>query len=85
MIMFSLSLLPAQEMPYEQASALFGGQKIVKFRPFSLDMTDEGEEVMVQLAQHIMQYPRMIGPNLLIIQVFGYSFTSVVKDPRSLS
>lgn len=69
--MLSSSFLWGQEMPFEQAYALFGEQKRVKFRQFSLEMTDEGKKVMADLVKKLKQSPRIIGSNLFVIQVYA--------------
>lgn len=71
MVLLSLTSLRGQNISYEQANAIFGGQKIVKFRQFSLDMTDEGKQIMTALVRKIQPYPGMFRSNILIIQVFG--------------
>jgi|GEM_PF-2416851 len=71
LIKISLIVLQAQKIPYQQASTIFGGQKIVKFREFSLEMTDEGKQILNTLAKNIRQVPVMIRNNMLIIQVFS--------------
>ncbi len=60
----------AQSISFEQANALFGQQKIIKFRKFSLEMTDQGIAEMEKLVKQIQQSPEMIRRNMLIIQVF---------------
>ena len=60
----------AQSLTFEQANALFGQQKILKFRKFSLEMTDQGIAEMEKLVKQIQQSPEMVRRNMLIIQVF---------------
>lgn len=60
----------AQSISFEQASAIFGKQKILKFRKFSLEMTDQSKLELETLATQIKQSPEMMRRNLLIIQIF---------------
>ncbi len=66
----SIILPPTQEISFEQASSLFGGQKILTFRRFSLSLDDNSQQQLAQLASNIMQYPAIIRDNLLVIQTF---------------
>lgn len=63
-------IAPSQEIPFEEAKALFGGQKILTFRKFSLSLDDKSQQSLAQLAAQINQSPGIIRNNLLIIQTF---------------
>jgi hypothetical protein len=61
----------SQSITFEQASAIFGKQKILKFRKYSLEMTDQSQLEMETLVRQIKVAPEMMRRNLLIIQVFS--------------
>lgn len=73
-ILASLSWSPpafTQELSYDQASHLFGPQRILKFRQFSLEMTDQSKSELKLLAELIQQYPGIIATHLMVVQIFS--------------
>lgn len=67
----NLSLAHAQELGFEEAKIVFGDQKILKFRKFSLELLDESKEELRLLAKLINSTPGVIKNNLLVIQIFS--------------
>jgi hypothetical protein len=60
----------AQKLSFEQADALFGNQRILTFRQFSLKLTDDSRNELQQMAEVIKVTPDLVKTNLLIIQTF---------------
>ncbi|MEM6803870.1 MAG: hypothetical protein AAF696_20865 [Bacteroidota bacterium] len=65
------SFLTAQVLGFEEAKIVFGDQKILKFRKFSLELLDESKEELRLLAKLINTTPGVIKNNLLVIQIFS--------------
>jgi hypothetical protein len=65
------SSLHGQELSFSQANAIFGGQRILTFRPYSLNLTDQSQADLQALSDLILQYPGVIATHLLVIQVFS--------------
>lgn len=61
----------AQSLTFEQSKAIFGQQKILKFRRFSLELDDESKAEVERLVVLINTYPDIMKRSLLIIQVFS--------------
>jgi len=81
--LFVATLLPSsllgQELSFQQANALFGGQRILTFRPYSLSLTDQSQTDLQALEDLIRQYPGIISTHLLVIQVFSCEKELAVK------
>ena len=69
----------AQEMGFNEASLVFGDQRILKFRKFSLELTDESYEELQEIQTLIKLTPGIIKTNLLVIQIFTCPQELVVK------
>ena len=63
-------LCSAQNITFEQADALFGSQRILTFRQFSLNLTDESFAELKKIAELIRITPDLVKTNLIIIQTF---------------
>ncbi|MEM7374715.1 MAG: hypothetical protein AAF587_39350 [Bacteroidota bacterium] len=61
----------SQELDFDQASHLFGPQRVLTFRQFSLDMTDQSKSELKLLADLIRQYPGIIATHLMVVQIFS--------------
>jgi outer membrane protein OmpA-like peptidoglycan-associated protein len=59
-----------QSITFEQAVTIFGEQRILKFRKFSLELTDESKEELTQLVEVLRRFPAVLHKNLIIIQTF---------------
>lgn len=70
-MMFAPSISSAQELNFDQASHLFGPQRVLTFRPFTLDMTDKSLAALEELTTLISQYPGIIATHLLVVQIFS--------------
>ena len=69
----------SDKIPFARAESLFGGQKILQYRLFSLDKKDASEDVLQDLVVRIRANPDIIKYNNLILQVFTCSKESNVK------
>lgn len=58
-------------MPFEQADTIFGRQHIITFRPYALEPTDEGLQIIGKVAGIINNKPSIIKYNRLVIQTFS--------------
>lgn len=61
----------SQTLGFEEAKIVFGDQRILKFRKFSLELLDESKEELRKLAKMISQTPGLIKTNQLVIQIFS--------------
>lgn len=61
----------SQTLGFEEAQIVFGDQRILKFRKFSLELLDESKEELRKLAKMINQTPGLIKTNQLVIQIFS--------------
>ncbi|MEM7655587.1 MAG: hypothetical protein AAF399_05615 [Bacteroidota bacterium] len=73
------SALQGQELSFKQAQAIFGQQRILSFRPYSLSLTDQSQTELQEMMQLIRQYPGTIATHLLVIQVFSCEQELAVK------
>lgn len=62
--------LAAQKLSYEQALKVFGDQRIMKFRKFSLELTDESKEELTKLVESLRRFPAVLHSNVIVIQTF---------------
>ena len=58
------------KLTFEESQTIFGQQPIMKFRKFSLELTDESKRELMKLAGVIAKVPAMIHHNVIVIQVF---------------
>ena len=58
------------QISFEDAQVIFGGQKIVKYRKFYFDLNDESEDTFNHLMKQIKMFPPLVKENMLIFQVF---------------
>jgi len=71
LFLFRTPELQAQEIGYNEAKIVFGDQKILKFRKYSLELLDESKEELRLLAKMINTTPGLVKENLLVIQIFS--------------
>ncbi|MEM8892079.1 MAG: hypothetical protein AAGD28_29140 [Bacteroidota bacterium] len=71
LFLFQAPELQAQEIGYNEAKIVFGDQKILKFRKYSLELLDESKEELRLLAKMINTTPGLVKENLLVIQIFS--------------
>ncbi|MDX1905737.1 MAG: hypothetical protein SF053_01795 [Bacteroidia bacterium] len=65
------SALRAQTtLSYQESVALFGKQRILAFRSFSLELTDESKAELKSIADALRVTPAILRTNLLVIQIF---------------
>lgn len=74
--LFSFYLFPSgqlsgQTLDFPEAKIVFGEQRILKFRKFSLELHDESKEQLRDLAKLLNMTPGVISNNLLVIQIFS--------------
>lgn len=69
--LFSYSHSYGQTLGFQEAKIVFGDQRILKFRKFSLELLDESKEELRQMAKLISVTPGLIKTNLLVIQIFS--------------
>ena len=60
----------AQNMGFQEANLVFGEQRILKFRKFSLELTDDSYRKLQELQTLIKVSPAIVKTNLLVIQIF---------------
>ena len=70
LFVFGSIYLKAQGFTFEQADALFGNQRMLTFRKYSLQLTDESMSELQKVAEFIRITPDLVKTNLLIIQTF---------------
>jgi len=72
MLLFcSICAVHAQKtLSFAEATKVFGGQKIIEFRRFTLYPTDNGQKELDVLKGILDAYPEVIKHNVLIIQAF---------------
>ena len=71
MLFLSISSTMSQNMKFSDALIVFGEQRILKFRKFSLEMTDESKKELKELSDLIRLTPGIIKTNVLVIQIFS--------------
>lgn len=69
----------AQDLTFEQANIIFGKQRILTFRKFSLELTDESKAELQKIAELCRVSPGMMRRTLLVIQVFTCEQELAVK------
>lgn len=74
-----LCMAQSDKIPFSRAEALFGGQKILQYRLFSLDMKDASASVLNDIIVRIQTNPDIIKYNVLVLQVFTCSKERNVK------
>ncbi|MEL6652288.1 MAG: hypothetical protein AAFQ87_15915 [Bacteroidota bacterium] len=71
--LFLSSSLPVQaqynQLTYDQAVAVFG-ERIFEFRRFSLELTDESKNELLELVETIQKFPAVLASNVIIVQTF---------------
>lgn len=67
----SISTTYSQTLGFKEAQMVFGDQRILKFRRFSLELLDESKEELRKMAKMISVTPGLVKTNLLIIQIFS--------------
>lgn len=73
LFLFLNFFLPAQaqlnQLTYEQSVAVFG-ERIFEFRRFSLELTDESKNELLELVETIQKFPAVLASNVIIVQTF---------------
>lgn len=64
------SHIHAQNLTFEQADGIFGNQRILKFRHYSLELTDESKKELKALSDLIRITPALVKNTVLVIQIF---------------
>jgi hypothetical protein len=64
------SLLKGQSVSFEQASLLFGKQRSLSFRPYTLDLDDKSRESLLEIVELARVSPVLFQKNLLVLQIF---------------
>ena len=59
-----------QSLSYGQAVKIFGEQRILTFRKFSLELTDESKEELTKLVEALRRFPPVMYQNVIVIQTF---------------
>lgn len=77
LLLFGISILGSlttqaqpQSLSYEQAVKIFGEQRILTFRKFSLELTDESKEELTKLVDALRRFPPVLFKNVIVIQTF---------------
>jgi len=69
----------SQSLDFADAKVVFGDQRILKFRKYSLELIDESKDELREIAKMISFTPGIIKTNLLVIQIFSCEKELAVK------
>ncbi|MDX2284455.1 MAG: hypothetical protein NW241_09845 [Bacteroidia bacterium] len=59
-----------EQVSFDQAVQMFGAQRVLKFRPYSLELTDEGKEELRSISELFRISPVIMRNTVMVIQIF---------------